>query len=794
MKAKQHKSIKQQAGDNAVQIGSVSNGGVVYIHTTSSEDIRAKIGAFRAINPPNPFINRDTQLIILADALRRGGVFQLCGMAGVGKTALAAKIADELGEETFPDGILWVTLSHGLDLETVCNWIVSAYGVKLGADILGTVRGVLHNKQALLVLDSAENAPEIVTPICEARGSATVLVTSRDRLVGVTSVEILNELRPLSKEPAVELIRSRLDYQSDEADVSDIERICELVGNLPLALILAAGYIQVYGVSLREYARALKRSPLKLLHLSERPKESVDVTLRLSWDRLSKESQMAMQVLATAPGDTASATAVADGMSVTVEAALEALRILRRHSIVVVEQERWGAHALLKAFAQKMMTEDLLKSIRHNLQAHYLKQVQECALTKDYQVLEMEHENILGVMKWLYEANAWLKVIEYANALDGYFAHRGYTHKRLERSRWWLEAAYETRRTYEIAKSLIAWADSNYILSKYREAQKGFRVALSIFEQVGNKGGRASAIYGLGKALYILCEYQEAREKCEIAAEIFHEIGDRDSEAEATCRLGYIYERMAEYPKAHEKYLAAQRIFQNTENIFGEADAIRGLGKIHIFRREYEQAQEKIEKALAMFREVHDRHKEAHALFRLGDLHYLKTAKHGRDSFRLAKEYLAAAIVAYQDVGDRLGEAVSVNYLGIISNRLGDYVQAIELHQKSLAVFQEIENRNGEALALRWLATAHRELREYQQAKKEYEISLSISREIGDRRREALTLDHLGRLAVKEGNHQAAVPYFEEATQIYEAMGMKWKLAKCRERLAISVNKLNPSG
>jgi tetratricopeptide (TPR) repeat protein len=66
--------------------------------------------------------------------------------------------------------------------------------------------------------------------------------------------------------------------------------------------------------------------------------------------------------------------------------------------------------------------------------------------------------------------------------------------------------------------------------------------------------------------------------------------------------------------------------------------------------------------------------------------------------------------------------------LGFSYYQLGQYQQAIDYHQQSLAIFRELGNREGEsvAIALDGLGAAYFHLGQYQQATDYHQQSLSL--------------------------------------------------------------------
>jgi len=59
--------------------------------------------------------------------------------------------------------------------------------------------------------------------------------------------------------------------------------------------------------------------------------------------------------------------------------------------------------------------------------------------------------------------------------------------------------------------------------------------------------------------------------------------------------------------------------------------------------------------------------------------------------------------------------------LGIAYGSLGQYEQAIDYHEKSLAIDREIKHRQGEATSLNNIGSVYRQLQQTEKAIKKYE-------------------------------------------------------------------------
>ena len=138
-------------------------------------------------SPPDDFIGREAELAELLQAAQTGGahITGLQGMGGVGKTALALVLADQL-KESFPAVQLYLNLQGAsrqpLSPIEAMGIVIHAFqpGLKLPEnlnEISGIYRSLLNAQPALLVLDNARNAAQ-VEPLLPPAG-CLALVTSR---------------------------------------------------------------------------------------------------------------------------------------------------------------------------------------------------------------------------------------------------------------------------------------------------------------------------------------------------------------------------------------------------------------------------------------------------------------------------------------------------------------------------------------------------------------------------------------------------------------------------------------
>ncbi|MBD3337980.1 MAG: tetratricopeptide repeat protein, partial [Candidatus Lokiarchaeota archaeon] len=228
--------------------------------------------------PPNPyFVGRNGELkALFVDTWgfhgqnKKGIPIAISGLAGIGKTQLSVAFAYRFNL-FFTDGVFWIDTPNG---------IVQEYG-KIGKHLRTTkyrderpsdfaVRvkekfSLLSN--ALLIFDNVVNFNEFREWCPGGNKSCSVIFTTR-KSPRSFPVRVIN-LPELDEESAYKLIISRRpDSDTINSDVQQkkaLQKICNIMGNHPLALELCASYLQSTLIQPTDLLEDLQGDPLELL-------------------------------------------------------------------------------------------------------------------------------------------------------------------------------------------------------------------------------------------------------------------------------------------------------------------------------------------------------------------------------------------------------------------------------------------------------------------------------------------------------------------------------------------------
>jgi DNA-binding SARP family transcriptional activator/DNA-binding XRE family transcriptional regulator len=347
---------------------------------------------------PRSFIGRAREQAALSALVERDlrqasgvAIAALTGMAGIGKTALAVYRAHQIADR-FPDGQLFVNLRGSGPSGTpvmptdAVRGFLTALGVppaQIPPDIDGQAalyRSLLAGRRMLILLDNAQNA-EQVRPLLPGSPGCLVLVTSRNRLIGLAAAEgaHLMSLGVLTEAESRDLLASNLDDGRAMAEPATVSELIALCGRLPLALCdVAARAVARPGLPLATLSAEMQdaRRRLDALETGE-PVTSVRMVFSWSRARLRNSASRMFSLLGVHPGPdiTVSAAASLAGLP-RGQAHLAIAELCDEHLLTEHVPGRFICHDLLRSYAAEEAisreSEAGRREAIHRMLDHYL--------------------------------------------------------------------------------------------------------------------------------------------------------------------------------------------------------------------------------------------------------------------------------------------------------------------------------------------------------------------------------------------------------------------------------------
>ncbi len=364
---------------------------------------------FQAIPALPYFVGRQTLIkqieeILLSDPVSRTCCLQ--GMAGAGKTALAAQMAYRLRPH-FPDGVLWANLHHANTMNILAAF-ARAYGedVRAYTDLESRcqmVRQLLADKRVLIVLDDVWHGQDVLPLLPPSTGETAVLITTRRQdlfaTVGMHRLEV-GPFNP-ANQVSLKLFTYFLNEQTVAANEQTFAQIADLLGHLPLAVaILASRLAFEPNWTPQEFLERLLDTKQQLSELVYED-QSVQISFATSFALLNEDLQRFFAHTGLFGERAFSPSAAAAVAQLSLRQAEDYLRKLYALSLCqlansIPGQPRYRLHPLLSKYAETMaIAQGHLPQAHHRLINYFVDYGEKNQNNKQLLGLESKHASIV---------------------------------------------------------------------------------------------------------------------------------------------------------------------------------------------------------------------------------------------------------------------------------------------------------------------------------------------------------------------------------------------------------------
>ncbi|MFI0479079.1 AfsR/SARP family transcriptional regulator [Actinomadura sp. 9N215] len=739
------------------------------------------------------FVGREEELRQLLDAVPlprepgaadpRAGpattVIAIDGMPGVGKTALAVRLAHRLSAH-FPDGHIFLEL-HAHDprqepvetsaaLDTLLRMIgLPTTRVPRALDERSALwRSQLAGSRAIIVLDDA-TGHEQVRPLLPGSAGCLVIVTSRRRLTGLHDSFPLS-LDVLPVRDAITLFTNVAGAGRSGAD-ADLVAVVGHCGRLPLAVSMAASRLRhrrAWGVEdlLARLAPGDRR-------LDELRVEGHEITMvfEVSYRGLPPPLRAAFRAFALHPGPDLTAQAAAATLARPVREAERVLEeLLDRHLITEPVGGRYRFHDLVHDYARRLAhqvdTEDERLRTVHRILDFYL------AAADQADRLLSPHRPA-GRVELRHVPPELPPLRDEAHAAEWFAAEHDCllnSAAEADRGGWPGHAA-------GLARALAGHLESR---GHWDAASRLHIRAIAALRSLDDHAGTARALADLSLIRFRGGDYDAALEDAEKALKIYRSIGDRRGEADILAHLSLIHWHRSRFPAALARCQDALDIHRSLGDRRGEA---RNLDYSAIFLEytgHYREAVRRRLTALAIFAEIDDPRGRTMALNNMGDL-VLRMGDVDR-----AVEYYERTAAAAAELG-RQHQAISLINMACVHRHTGAHEMALADYRKALSIAMEIGDRRSTIETLIGIGATFHNTGRYAEALVHHERALAISRTINERYEETLALRHLGETLAASGRYPVAVDHLRQACELADQIGVPYEAGKALESLGTAL-------
>jgi len=590
-----------------------------------------------------PLIGRDGVLARAHTLLSRSDVrlLTLTGPPGSGKTRLSLELAAQR-RGAHRDGVALVSLGP----LTAADLVVPAIGQVLGCaeapneEPLESVIRCCARRQMLLVLDNFEHVlaagPDIVELLARCPG-LQALVTSRaalrvrlERQLPVPPLEVASpdleragHPEELRRVPAIRLFVERAeavvpDFDLTAGNAPAVAAICRRLDGLPLALELAAPWLQV--LSAEDLRDHLDPRLELLVHgprdLPER-QQTLRATLRWSCELLDKAPRALLRRLSVFAGSAAvdavervcQAAGTLPGGVLPHLASLVEHSLAQRHDgpdgrprVALLESVREYAREELQAAGELETTAQAHLDRCADEAARAAREMRGPAEAVWLERLKLEHDNMRAALTWTVDRRRTEAGLRLAVSLWLLWGIGGHQREGL----LWFERLLASADGVDADVRADAAHIAGFLAMQVGELSLAIarhRQALDLLQATGgDRRGMARALRGLAQALARSGQYAEAIPLLEQSVAAFSDLGDEPLLALSLLDLGVAVSHEGDSRRSmalYEQALVIQRRLGNTQRA---ALCLVNLGNQAMLDGDLAQARARLTEAAAIAR------------------------------------------------------------------------------------------------------------------------------------------------------------------------------------------------
>ena len=269
------------------------------------------------------------------------------------------------------------------------------------------------------------------------------------------------------------------------------------------------------------------------------------------------------------------------------------------------------------------------------------------------------------------------------------------------------------------------------------------------------------------RMFYHLSDYSASASAAQASLTLAEALADPLLQAASLRALADACYQQSERERAQALMAEALGLAQAAGALELEADCQLGYGDILMYRGEAAVAAAH-DRALALYRHLGDRCGEAWTLNSMG------IAAAFQKQYAPSQGYFEQAVQIFRLLGDRPSTGRALNNLAAILVLQKEYAQSEPILLQSLTLSRQNGYRLGEVQTLTNLTEALRGQGKRAEARRVCEDALTLARSLGHVRGEGLQLKILGEMASEEGDFATAVTCFEQALTAARAQGDRY--------------------
>ena len=621
---------------------------------------------------PTAFVGRRKELAEIKLLLGEVRLLTLTGPGGIGKTRLAVKAARQMVGD-YNDGIYFVSFAPIRSSRLIFQTVAEAINFPLATqdEPERQLLRFLKRKQILLVMDNFEHLLEgagIINDILQAAPDVKILVTSREKLnlMSETNLVVTGMGVPDYKaspdglqDDAVALFIQSAGkvcpgYEPGPDELEQIRHVCQLVGGMPLALELAASWLQILSIAeiIGETEKGIDFLEAETRDVPARHK-SIRSVFDYSWKLISPLEQDILKKLSIFRGGFTRGAAQA-----VTGATLMQITGLASKSFISHDMDtgRLEIHELLRQYCQEKLADEpdggaAAMAAHAGFYAEFVhgrgQQLSGSNQRSALNAITADIENVRSAWFYYLDRENVSQLWKMVNGIWQVYWIRGWNHagmqlfetttRRLEKDKddetVALKALVSSHKAYFMAwlglaeegfqlalkSSLVLEALDypralgyclvclnlcGYLLNRIDEEKAAIKKLIKIATSLGDTWLLALANYGFSLVSLIRKEFTEAERYGKISLDISQQNGDIINASFAYIALGHAAFAQKDFPRAENDFKTCLSIAEDFSFHWAIANAYKYLAKVAVETGRIEQAHEYLFDSLRITSEI----------------------------------------------------------------------------------------------------------------------------------------------------------------------------------------------
>ncbi|MGR3174412.1 MAG: tetratricopeptide repeat protein [Candidatus Scalindua sp.] len=675
---------------------------------------------------PSLCIGRDKVICETLQQLLSGHSTYIYGPPGVGKTTLASEVA-WLFKEHSRGFVIYVfcDTKSGHTYNDILNIIARFFSENTliefdQYDKEREIKSLLtRNHPVLIYLDNVENS-ELIHCITGLSRNCSMIITGREYIP--LSWILGKELGMLDLSSSIKLFKEIYNQPLSDDDKEHIKETCEMLGYMPLAIDLCAHRTKVSKLSISSLPSLLRVQLLKIVKFKNR---SVEASINLTYENLGNTTKHFFAMLSLFGGRAFGLEAVAAMWGE--EDAIDLQNQLTDLSLVKpVGGGRYVLHPVIHEFATKKNDESIeMSDYLYRMIEYFCMYAEKNRM--NFELLEIERENIFAVMNECYERTEVENYLRIADALlkklPGYYAYGFMAQKGF-------------------------WDEALAILMQCLKLTNDTVLEAKLYEH-------------LGLFYYWKGEHKEANEAYEKALSLCQKLNDYQGEAVIIQRQGFIQSDEGFYEECERLYRRSVEIAREHElSNKVLADGIHLVGVILYHQCRYEESKENLEEALLM--------RDTHSVAASVTLRRLAGTYRMLGQIKKAEDILCDCLEVEKAEGNERNIARCFRQLGMVRQRQGLIDDALSCFEESYKIFRKIGNNKGIASVLTSLGEINFKRGNLDEAESRLHESLNMAKNLGSTYGVAINLKWISEIHYSHSKYRLSAENAIESLRHFE--------------------------